>query len=221
MYPATTFKAFTYFTCGRLIKQPKGARHGSEDDFISIMKAQIQFEQSKNDERSVKNIQILERYTTVLDLIKKSKGKFFRWRRDICLSVIIVEATFDDINDLKCYLHMSQFPAVRTRPVYSVSFDGTVSEIFSPQEYASLQKMWEKMYMLADKHGNDPIGEFYGSVADFLYEDVNSISTQKKIKTFKNRGTHLVVDVEFPNMNGFMSLLRIMNLHYAEEKAGV
>ena len=217
MHFTTMYKAYTYFNCRRRVDFPKKVKYNSKDDFIEAMETQLFLEEAQNDKSTRFNKQTIMHYADVLKLIEEHHGKFHRWKRDINMAVIIVEATFEDIDDLIAYKKAARFPCVTTRYVYSVAFKGRCTRPFAPEDYTNLEKICEVLYEAAFDEFPEDVFEFYSSLADFLYWKLDVIKYPWKIKSFKNMNGHLVIDIQFSTIDGFRTLDHSIKVDAASE----
>ena len=217
MHFTTMYKAYTYFNCKRRVDLPGKVKNNSLDDLVKTMESQLFLEEVKNDKSTRFNKQTIMHYVDILKLIEDHNGKFHRWKRDINMAVIIIEATFEDIDDLIAYKKAVRFPCVTTRYVYSVAFKGRCTKSFTPEDYKNPQKIWETLYEAAINVNSEEQSDFYFSVADFLYWKLDVIKYPWKIKSFKNMNGHLVIDVQFSTIDGFRALDHSIKVDAASE----
>lgn len=217
MHFTTMYKAYTYFNFRRRVDFPKKVKYNSMDDLIETVESRIFLEEVQNDKNTRFNKQTIMHYMDALKLIEEHNGKFHRWKRDINMAVIIIEATFEDIDDLIAYKKAVRFPCVTTRYVYSVAFKGRCTKSFTPEDYKNPQKIWETLYDAAINVSSEEQSDFYFSVADFLYWKLDVIKYPWKIKSFKNMNGHLVIDVQFSTIDGFRTLDHSIKVDAASE----
>ena len=210
------YKAYTYFTCRRRVDFHQKVKFNSLDDFIEVMESQYFLEEVQNDKRSKFNRKTIAYYNEILDLIKKHHGKFHRWKRDINMSVIILESTFKSIDDLIEFKNAARFPCVTTKFVYSIGFKGKNTIPFQPKDYKNLKKIWKKMYAAGNHEKLEERAEFYHSIGDFLSLTLSELKHPMKIKEFKNISGHLVIDIQFSTIQGLRAIDTAMKMRAAD-----
>ena len=210
MIKSSAYKIYTFINCERRVELPKKVDHYTIDGFTTVMESQLCLEKGTRSRKSKKRRATLRLYPEVLKLIEKYHGTFYQWRRDLCTGVIIIEVLFDDLNDFYGYgYEVDRFPNISSKYVYSVVFDGKNHISMDAREYRYPKRMSKIMVEAAEKDDSVDQQNFYYGMSYFL-EFLDKMPIYK-IKLFKNRNGHLVVDIMFKLYHDFLIFKKEMD----------
>ncbi|MCR5186431.1 MAG: hypothetical protein K6D97_04870 [Clostridia bacterium] len=193
-------KVFVYFNCGRRIEYPYGVDLNSIDDFITMMESQYEFEKSLPD-FSKDNLKTIRCYPDVIDLAKKTRGNFLRFRRDVSTSTVIVEFEFQKVNDTINFKHqVDEFKGISGKYAYTFSFEGNCHLSIFHWMLANPLGLCTTFEQAADEcRSNEDQSTLYFNLSRF-FTCVLDIPYYK-VKTIKNRGLNVDVDLLFMNIS--------------------
>lgn len=205
MINGTTFKVYTFINCGRRVTLPEKVDYYSRDSLSDVVNSQLRLEKTKKRrKKSLTNRSTLRKYPDVLKLIDEHHGNFLQWRRDLCLSVIIIEVLFDDLNSLYEYGYaVNKLEHISSKYVYSITFDGKSHISTDARDYKYPARMSKIMVEAAEAEEEDfDQQEFYYEISKFLgFIDTMTIH---KIKRFKNSNGCLGIDIAFQRYCDFL-----------------
>ncbi len=189
-------KVFVFINCGRHVDYPYGVDFTSLDDFKTTMINQYEFESSQVDS-SKKYLKAIRRYKEILELSEKNHGSFFRFRRDVCTTTIIVEFVFQNVNDMFNFKHqVNELKDVSAKYAVTLAFDGKNHLVIFPWNLSSTSGLCHIFEQAACENAND-------EKQATLYLDLACLFAFLKdlpfyrIKTIKNRAEHVEIDVVF------------------------
>ena len=202
MLKSSMCKVFTFINCGRRVELPGRVNPYSIGDFVTTMEAQISLEKGIHDKRTKTHLSTLRLFPNVLRLIDKYQGTFYRWRRDICTGVIVIEVTFEDMNNLYGYGYdVSRFPNITSKYVYTAIFDGKNHIPVATRDLKYPRRMATIMTDAAKDEVTFSQENFYREIA-FFFDFLDDMPIYK-VKSFKNEYGSLTIDIMFMYYHDF------------------